>query len=203
MSSLLKPLPDAVMVDGRGFPIYTDYRDWIEFHLAMQDTESGEMAKIIFALSMFKEETPENIEAAIGGLIDFMLCGESRSGEESVSPGKRYYGYDFEADSKLIYAAFVQVYNIDLYDVSELHWWKFMALLSGMPDNTRIAQIMSIINQDTSEMQPKERLKHERLVQQLVAGRKEHDSARAPKSLEEYKAVMMEKIQKIKTETES
>ena len=51
--------------------------------------------------------------------------------------------FDFIQDSELIYAAFMQTYRIDLID-TPLHWWKFQALMSGLPSNTRFSEIIQI-----------------------------------------------------------
>lgn len=53
--------------------------------------------------------------------------------------------YDIDYDAKLIYAGFWQAYGIDLYEVhDELHWVKFKALLSGLPKDTRFAEVTSL-----------------------------------------------------------
>ena len=51
--------------------------------------------------------------------------------------------FDFVQDAELIYAAFMQTYHIDLID-TPLHWWKFGALLSGLPSDTRFAEVVQI-----------------------------------------------------------
>lgn len=52
---------------------------------------------------------------------------------------------DFDQDSQYIYAAFYQCYQIDLLGKDKnLHWKKFLNLLSGLSDDTRIMQIISI-----------------------------------------------------------
>lgn len=53
--------------------------------------------------------------------------------------------YDVEYDANLIYAGFWQSYGIDLFEVHDkLHWIKFKALLSGLPKDTRFAEITSL-----------------------------------------------------------
>ncbi|HFI0790118.1 TPA: bacteriophage Gp15 family protein [Streptococcus suis] len=53
--------------------------------------------------------------------------------------------YSIEHDAEYIYAAFMQVYKIDLIEVQgQLHWKKFNALLAGLPDNTKMSEIMRI-----------------------------------------------------------
>lgn len=53
--------------------------------------------------------------------------------------------FDFLQDSGRIYAAFVQAYGIDLFKMQgKLHWWQFIQLFNALPDNTRMAQVISI-----------------------------------------------------------
>lgn len=52
---------------------------------------------------------------------------------------------DFEYDAEEIYSSFMQAYQMDLLDQQgKLHWFKFKALLNGLPDETPIKKIMSI-----------------------------------------------------------
>ena len=53
--------------------------------------------------------------------------------------------YDYAQDAFLIYAAFWQAYGIDLNkERDKLHYMGFLALFSGLPDDTRMSQIMGI-----------------------------------------------------------
>lgn len=53
--------------------------------------------------------------------------------------------YDLVYDAKEIYASFMQAYHIDLIDVKDtLHWYKFNALLAGLPSNTSFKQLIEI-----------------------------------------------------------
>ena len=52
---------------------------------------------------------------------------------------------DFEYDAEEIYASFMQAYQMDLVEQQgKLHWFKFKALLSGLPDETPIKRLMHI-----------------------------------------------------------
>ena len=52
---------------------------------------------------------------------------------------------DFQQDAELILAAFRQAYGIDLFqEPGRLHWLEFLALLSGIPQGTRLAEVMEI-----------------------------------------------------------
>lgn len=53
--------------------------------------------------------------------------------------------YSISYDAEYIYASFMQAYGIDLIEQQgKLHWFKFKALLSGLPDGTKFQQVMSI-----------------------------------------------------------
>ena len=52
---------------------------------------------------------------------------------------------DFEQDAPLIYAAFLQIYNIDLYAVrNKLDWRIFIALLKGLPESTELSRVIKV-----------------------------------------------------------
>lgn len=56
---------------------------------------------------------------------------------------------DFTYDSGYIYAAFMQVYGIDLYEAAyELNWRKFIYMFESLPEDTAISQIMRIRAKD-------------------------------------------------------
>ena len=50
---------------------------------------------------------------------------------------------DYELDSDYIYSAFLSQYGIDLLEVEDLHWHKFLALMKGLKDDEIICKIMS------------------------------------------------------------
>ena len=52
---------------------------------------------------------------------------------------------DFEFDDDLIYASFQQAYNIDLCQQrGKMQWWEFYSLLQGLPEKTKLREVMSI-----------------------------------------------------------
>lgn len=53
--------------------------------------------------------------------------------------------YDIRFDGDYIYSSFLQAYGIDLFDVQgKLHWKKFNALLSGLPEGTKLMEVIKI-----------------------------------------------------------
>lgn len=95
--------------------------------------------------------------------------------------------YSFEYDDALIFSAFMQMYHIDLSQVSFLHWWKFRALFYALPEDTKLVKVMGYrsIEIDKKTM-PSERVKF------LTEMKKVY---KLPKSLSEVQR--LEKIKKM------
>ena len=140
MNLLTAPLPDTIIVDGRDYAIYTDFRDWIRFCEMLLDTELKEEEKVYIALTMYKEEQPSNIQLALKGLTDFYLMAEEvvNDTEEQLEEHTEEYEvtpkpiYDWTVDSAYIIGAFQKTYGIDLMDIEYMHWWKFKALFTSI-----------------------------------------------------------------------
>ena len=49
---------------------------------------------------------------------------------------------DWEIDGDLIYAAILGQYGIDLYEVKDLHWHKFLAMIKGLSEQTKLREVM-------------------------------------------------------------
>ncbi|MGV3084617.1 Gp15 family bacteriophage protein [Enterococcus dispar] len=71
--------------------------------------------------------------------------------------------YSLKYDAEYIYASFMQAYGIDLVEEQgKLHWFKFQALLAGLPEDTKFRQVVSIrlwkkpSKSDTEESQMRE-----------------------------------------------
>lgn len=68
-----------------------------------------------------------------------LLFGDNRTDQHKAKT------FDFAEDAGYIYAGFRQAYGIDLHaERGRLHWHEFLALFAGLPDDTRMAQIMAI-----------------------------------------------------------
>lgn len=53
--------------------------------------------------------------------------------------------YSIKYDSEYIFSSFMQAYHIDLIEEQgKLHWSKFNALLAGLPDGTKLIEVMKI-----------------------------------------------------------
>ena len=76
--------------------------------------------------------------------IEYDLAGNPM--KTSANDGdKQKAPYDIRFDGDYIYSSFLQAYGIDLFDVQgKLHWRKFNALLSGLPEGTKLMEVIKI-----------------------------------------------------------
>lgn len=136
------PLPKAVTVNGRDFFIKTDFRDWLRFDRIL--SEKG-LERISYAdlLTVLDSEVPP-YQDELGELLTKILEFYANQ-----NPCPKNYGgsgskvLDYHMDSDYIFSAFLGQYGIDLCEIRELHWHKFLALLRGISDNTMLGKIMS------------------------------------------------------------
>ena len=110
--------------------------------------------------------------------------GDAGSARSSVR------SFCFEQDANLIYAAFYAAYSISLSTIGFLHWWEFMALFEGLPEDTRIRQIMYYRTADTTGM-PKQERKHVERMRNLFRLR---GPDREPVSVEELDRRTRERV---------
>lgn len=133
MIDLREPnLPSGIVANGREYALVTDFRAWIEFDRVLR--EDGEIYMGVFA---GQRPFGSNWHEA---LLDFFKSPNSTP-RTSASAGPREI--DLVEDGELIVAAFQQAYGIDL-TATDMHWHRFKALLAGLPDDTRLVQVMGI-----------------------------------------------------------
>ncbi len=130
-----RTLPNTINVYGRAFSIYTDFRVWIRFETELAEHRGDDPLSLDY---IFKNERPRI--CPIQSVLEF-----ARPKHEIPRPmrgtrdGVRVI--DFKVDSDYIYAAFLQQYGIDLIEIPELHWHKFLALFNGLK-GTKLDEIM-------------------------------------------------------------
>lgn len=138
MRKAFSKLPESVIVEGNDYPINTDFRLWIELCDFMDSDASYEEKVLKLLCCAYTKELPPHLDTAVLALFEFMSLGKiGRS--FSVGPCEKVM--DFLEDEGLIYAAFKEQYNIDLY-CDNLHWWSFINLLNGLSEDTAFMKIV-------------------------------------------------------------
>ena len=136
-------LPNTVRVGGRDFSIYTDFRMWIKFANQIKKLKAGDAIDVSY---LFKNDMPAFCN--IGALIEFL--NPKRELPRILNHSSDII-VDYEIDSDYIYAAFLSQYGIDLVEVEELHWHKFLALFKGLKDDEMISKIMAYRGYEKSD----------------------------------------------------
>lgn len=164
-------LPEALEINGREYPIITDFREWLRFS-DMLKSDIPENYKLEFLEDMFLEEmpsmySPEDIELVMNAITDFLSLAELEFPmlrQEEEEPGNVFEegvkkAIYYEQDAPYIISAFQREYQIDLLSVEYLHWWKFRMLLDGLSEESQIKKRIYWRTCDVSKMDQKERMK--------------------------------------------
>lgn len=150
MNILTDALPSTVDINGRHYPINTDFRAGITLECSTMNTEQ----EIYNILTLFYGDTfPEDIKGAIDAIMKFYCCGEKPDTEKHTNKKR---AYSFEVDSNIIFSDFWKHYNIDLSQEG-LHWWAFRALLFGLPEDSEFKQRTHYRTCDLKGLSKKER----------------------------------------------
>ena len=133
--TLTKALPNTVICHGRAFSVYTDYRTWMSFEIQLLNWREGDSFPIDY---LFKNDVPLN--PTLEELLAF-----SRPHNElprKISEDDDITVLDWEIDAELIYAAILGQYGIDLFETPDLHWHKFLAMIRGLNEQTKLREVM-------------------------------------------------------------
>lgn len=133
---IFNKLPMSIEVDGKCYPIKTDFRDWISFEKVMKkqvDFEEKIPLIIVQVAYLLDGNIPEDISQTITELLNFYSGGEkpNKTITSSTSQGNVF---DYDYDSGYLYSAFLSQYNIDLQEIEYLHWHKFRALFKALTE---------------------------------------------------------------------
>jgi len=185
-----------------GVPLSTDFRNMINVDIILQEEEQGSKAERVYvALCQLYEEIPADLQQAIDGLMWFYSCGKSVTGDEVKKSAKHKKGFSFSQDANMIYAAFLSSYGLSLSTLDYLHWWEFMALFEGLPDDTLIKRVMYWRTVDIASL-PKHEKKHvEEMRKKFALKVQSHDLQ--PLTAEEVNRRTMDKVDRRYTEAQA
>lgn len=127
-------LPSCLVSDaGEVARIETDFRTWLKFQRLLTDEH-------VLWLGIFPNEEPPAwpwFQAALEFLKSENLAPKGTGGRSKRRT------LDMFIDGDYIVASFQQAYGIDLTDSElDMHWHRFLALLRGLPKDTKLAEVM-------------------------------------------------------------
>lgn len=130
-----KGAPNAVTGYGSVFLLNTDFRVWLTYPQRMEALSDGDD---LGYRELFIDDVPLLCDEIVEQINRFYS-------EKPLLPrgtGSNEKVLDFDIDADYIWAAFMQVYGIDLLDC-DLHWHKFIVMLNAMPKDTMLSAIIS------------------------------------------------------------
>lgn len=165
-------LTDKLPTEYKGYKINTDFRVGLKLLSLLENRESAdEMDNLDDIIDLlWGNGVPTTVSEDGLVVVDYDLIWETitwfRLGGNPVfeiRKAKRHQtekkeltetAYDFEEDSGLILASFIQQYGIDLAE-TDMHWFKFLALFRALQD-TAFTRLQEIRTLDTSDMHGKQ-----------------------------------------------
>lgn len=172
MDLFTNPLPQTITVNGKDFPIATDFRVWVRFDCLTERKTMGpdtlaEVLALVFPERVLPERVlPDSLSETLSALFRFYACGEDGNKKRKSTPRSQKRVVSFSHDSPLIYAAFLAQYGIDLTR-ENLHWWKFRALFDGLNEHQKICEVVGWRAADLSKIKDKERRAFYRKMQEI------------------------------------
>lgn len=163
MLDISRKLTDKLVIDDEEFPLNLSFDNVLRLFEMWRDEDVPEFVKPHFGIRILTGETLEDftveemsevfnevfeehisLSTVEDNHVEYDLAGNPM--KTTASNGKQEQApYDIRYDGDYIYASFLQAYGIDLFDVQgELHWKKFNALLSGLPEGTKLMEVIKI-----------------------------------------------------------
>lgn len=194
MNILTDELPLAVAVGNSVIDINTDFRASIEFE---RMAERGGTDIEALLKPYFPGQLPDNIEDAVTAALYIYRCGAEPT-EEKKEKGENKRAYSFDVDSEAIYSDFWRFYKIDLSE-GYLHWWKFRALLAGLPEDSAFKERIYYRTCSLKDLPKKERERIGKIRKAIEIKSEE----KRTKTLEERNAQMLRYVAKRNKDIES
>lgn len=165
MNVLVYRLPTTVEIDGKEYPLNTDFRVGLTIMEAFEDTALADKEKQMVMLELLYPEIPENITKACELAVKFLNCGEepqSGNGEASLRR------YSFTQDAKYIFTAVLQTHGVDLERTEYLHWWKFQYLFMDLREDCFFSRLIYYRTQRDKGKLTKEEAEYCRTIRHIL-----------------------------------
>lgn len=151
---------DSIEIDGRKYQLNISFDNILKVIELMKEERIANDKKVEMAIRLFfrfdsGQDIPFDFETQYNAFLSIFeeyVKQEEKAQEYDIkgNPMPVYTKdkerfYSLKHDAEYIYASFMQAYGIDLIEQQgKLHWFKFQALLSGLPKDTKFCEIVSI-----------------------------------------------------------
>lgn len=195
---LIDDLPHTVEINGEDWPIDWGYRALMLCEIDLFQSNKSDEVKMQEVLNIFyKDNVPDDIEAAMNQFLRFFTAKEEKQSEQDSMKASGARAYDFDQDAHMIYAAFRSQYGINLNKIKnkDLHWWEFLALFNSLNDDLLISKVMYWRTVRLKDV-PKSERKFVRRMKKLYAIKGEQTQSDMKTKLMRRNAKMKEYVRK-------
>lgn len=180
--------PDHIVYQGKRYDINTDYRTALRALEITNDptiSDTERTLAVIYVLFGTIPDTADGIGYFLEKAKKYLQIGEAPEKHET-----RKRDMDLEYDWGLIQASFESDYGIDL-STTQMHWWRFWRLLSGLTEQAVLSRVRMIRTWDTSDL-PEKSKREIRQMQESVAlpDPKEELTAAEQAAVDEFEALL-------------
>lgn len=166
----MKNYPKYIEVEGKRYPINSDYRVALEIDDIWKDETIGDYEKILATiLKLFGEEALDDLQhqdKIFNLAVKFLRCGiddENLQNDEEPS-------MDFKQDESYIKSSFAYCYPQK--DLSKyMHWWEFNDLLKGLTEDCSLNKVRYIREESLKDKKGEELQKWIKLKNQVALKR--------------------------------
>lgn len=149
---MIGALPKSLRVDGKDYPINSDYRAALLVFEACGDNTLSPLNKRLTLLEILytplptkdnphpKPNIPPNADEAYKQAIWFFDVGINHKNKS----GSNVKTIDYSQDEQLIFSAVNAVYSKDVRAESYMHWWTFYGLCQAIDSESMISTISGI-----------------------------------------------------------
>lgn len=176
--------PEYAEIKGKKYKLNTSYKVALRCFEVIDDSDIGETERataIIYLLFGFIPKKDSNL--FLEKAKKFLECGEKVKEQEEQ---KR--DMDFKQDWKYIIASFMSDYKVDL-SKTDLHFWQFCALITGLTDNSILNRVRDIRNYDLSTIEDDKTKEKMRLAQKELALEKEELTEEEQEEINEFESL--------------
>ena len=160
-SLLTDELPRSVFIQDGTIEIYikTDTLTALQCLSMLDNDDIPDAVRISCVIETIlaegEEILPDMYLDVFSAILDYLKGFPVEGGTKSREPV-----FSYSQDHAYVVAGFRQAYGMSLEDIHRTHWWEFQALLSGLPEGTRLSQIMRIRSMDIDpKASPAEKLR--------------------------------------------
>ncbi|WP_125703695.1 Gp15 family bacteriophage protein [Lacticaseibacillus daqingensis] len=166
MFKLYEQPPETVTIGEKNYQLDMTFDRVLIAMDALEDSQMLDADKLeVFLQLLIRDKLPpvnewseafyrvqEVLDGATAKVMHYDLNGDVIERHSKEVPD-----FSFSFDAGYIYAAFRQTYGIDLLaERGKLHWFEFISLFNGLPDETRFNRIRAIRSVDLSKVKDRD-----------------------------------------------